>query len=597
MNTLLSILPFVSGLTISLITIPVVRWISFRSGLVATPRPDRWHAEPTPLLGGVSIFLGFAITTLGQFFLDPGFSIEWSIVAAASLVFLLGLLDDFVNISPPAKLIGQIFAASIVVFFGRNINFFPYEILNIIFTFIWLVGISNAINLLDNMDGLAGGVAFIAAGLLSYLFWQAGRPELLVFTLAIAGSVLGFLLFNFPPASIFMGDSGSLFLGFSLAALAIARVPRASNVLAVLGVPTMLFLLPILDTTLVTITRLLRGQSPARGGRDHTSHRLIAFGLSERQAVLVLYAVTLIAGIAGTAIESLDYSISLLLIPFLIFALALFTANLGRLKIVESAEGTSTRAITKLVINITARTRILEIALDFLLISISYYLAFWTYAGFQLSDSQFNLFIQTLPIALASAYTAFFIFGIYRGVWVFVSLSDLLRFGVSSLGALPILYFVVPVFLQSDSFSNTIIVLFGIFVFLGLAASRASFRIFDQLFPSPGQSIDKLEKVLIVGADQSSEFVSRWLTMQSKTMAAVGFIDDDPFKKGRQIHGIQVVGGTEDFDEIAQRYEISGIIIPFETNITEENIRPLIKICKNANIWVKQINIQLKDID
>ncbi len=103
--------------------------------------------------------------------------------------------------------------------------------------------------------------------------------------------------------------------------------------------------------------------------------------------------------------------------------------------------------------------------------------------------------------------------------------------------------------------------------------------------------------MLIVGADQSSEFVSRWLTMQSKTMAAVGFIDDDPFKKGRQIHGIQVVGGTEDFDEIAQRYEISGVIIPLETNITEENIRTLIKICKNANIWVKQINIQLKDID
>jgi UDP-GlcNAc:undecaprenyl-phosphate GlcNAc-1-phosphate transferase len=130
------------------------------------------------------------------------------------------------------------------------------SIANIILTFFWLVGITNAINLLDNMDGLASGVSLIAAGVLCYFFWRGGDDILLLLALALVGANLGFLVFNFPPAKIFMGDSGSLFLGFTLAALSIARRTQASNVFAVVGIPTLLFLLPILDTSLVTITRL-----------------------------------------------------------------------------------------------------------------------------------------------------------------------------------------------------------------------------------------------------------------------------------------------------------------------------------------------------
>ena len=174
---------------------------------------------------------------------------------------------------------------------------------NIVLTFFWLVGITNAINLLDNMDGLAGGISLITALILSYFFWQAGNFSLFLFSMALAGALLAFLIFNYPPASIFMGDSGSLFIGFTLAALAIAQRPQASNVFAVMAVPTLLFLLPILDTSLVTITRLLRGQSPAQGGSDHTSHRLVAFGLSERQTLSVLYGVAIFSGILAAALE------------------------------------------------------------------------------------------------------------------------------------------------------------------------------------------------------------------------------------------------------------------------------------------------------
>ena len=179
-----------------------------------------------------------------------------------------------------------------------------------------------------------------------------------------------------------MGDAGSLFLGFTLAVLAIARQPQASNVLAVMGVPTLLFLLPILDTILVTFTRVLRGQSPAQGGRDHASHRLIAFGLSERQAVIVLYAVGVTSGIAAAALESLNYWYSLVLAPILVLGLALLTAYLGGLKVVHSQKELSRHGpITRIMLELTYKRRVLEVILDFVLFAVAYYLAFLISSG------------------------------------------------------------------------------------------------------------------------------------------------------------------------------------------------------------------------
>ncbi len=363
---------------VSLALIPVVKRICFRWGFVARPREDRWHQKSTPTLGGIAMFVGYAAALLLS---GPAGEIRWELLLGPALIFALGLYDDLRQLAPPTKLVGQILAASIVVYFGYVIDFFDWSIPNIILTFIWLVGITNAINLLDNMDGLAGGVSLIAAGFLSYFFWQAGNLALLVPSLALMGAILAFLVFNFPPASIFMGDSGSLFLGYALASISIARAPRASNVFAVMGVPTLLFLLPIIDTMLVTFTRILRGQSPVQGGSDHTSHRLVAFGLTERQAVLVLYGIALLSGIAGTAFETLDYDLSLVLVPILLVSLALLAAYLGRLKVVPAHDTPPQGAITRLVVELTFKRRILEIMLDFILISIAYYLAFWTRAG------------------------------------------------------------------------------------------------------------------------------------------------------------------------------------------------------------------------
>jgi UDP-GlcNAc:undecaprenyl-phosphate GlcNAc-1-phosphate transferase len=339
-------LTFLVSLLLSLALVPLVRRLSVHAGLAVPPRPDRWHRRATPALGGAAIFTAFLAAVGGAAWLGNGLGqVRWGLLAGSFAVFLLGLVDDLHPLSPPTKLAGQMLSAAIAVALGYSTHFFTPRLpgnplanaLNLALTFAWLVAITNAFNLLDNMDGLAGGVAVIAAGILGFFFWRLDNQGLLLISLALAGSVLGFLVFNFPPARIFMGDSGSLFLGFTLALLAIARQPQASNLFAVLGVPALLFLLPILDSALVTITRLLRGQSPAQGGRDHASHRLVAFGLNERQAVLALYGVALVSGVLAAVLESLAYWFSLVIVPALVIGLAMLTAYLGRVKLEEGS--------------------------------------------------------------------------------------------------------------------------------------------------------------------------------------------------------------------------------------------------------------------
>jgi UDP-GlcNAc:undecaprenyl-phosphate/decaprenyl-phosphate GlcNAc-1-phosphate transferase len=359
---------FSLALILSLLSIPVVRIYSLRFGWVAKPRPDRWHQKPTPTMGGVAIFLSFMISLLlvGLILVsqadelppgEPGAGRAWQLpfqqltfLAGSIFIFGLGLYDDIKQLSPPVKLAGQVIATTIVVTLGYTTNFFTPKlannltatVLNIALTIVWLVGVTNAINLLDNMDGLAGSISLITAMVLGALFWRVGNLGLVLVSAALVGSLAGFLFYNFPPAKIFMGDSGSLFLGFTLAVLAIARQPQASNVFAVLGVPTLLFLLPILDMILVSFTRWMRGVSVVQGGRDHTSHRLIAFGLNERQVVWIFSGVAIISGAVAIAIESIGYWLSLIFAPIFVVGLAMIIAYLSGIKIIVSPSSLKT---------------------------------------------------------------------------------------------------------------------------------------------------------------------------------------------------------------------------------------------------------------
>ncbi len=282
---------FASALVLAIGGTPLVRRIALRLGIIDQPNARKIHVDPIPLLGGVAIYGAFiaALVLFGNRF---RLNELISILVGASLMSFLGVWDDRRGLSPLLKLVGQFLAASILVVSGVYIGTFPWEALNIAVTLAWVVVITNAMNLLDNMDGLSGGVG--AAAAIFFLLLAAMNDQYLVGALsaALVGACFGFLIYNFNPASIFMGDAGSLFLGFVLAAVGIKlRFPEGIEIVTWM-VPVLILGLPLFDTTLVIISRLRRHLNPlTTPGKDHVSHRLVAMGYTRREAVLICYLI------------------------------------------------------------------------------------------------------------------------------------------------------------------------------------------------------------------------------------------------------------------------------------------------------------------
>jgi UDP-GlcNAc:undecaprenyl-phosphate GlcNAc-1-phosphate transferase len=293
------VLIFASALAVAAGAIPLLRRIAPRLGFMDQPSARKIHQTPIPRIGGVGIYIAFIIALI---LFENTFNLAQvvSIILGATLMSFMGLWDDRRSLPAWVKLIGQIAAAGALIVSGVQISVLPWGPLNIAASLLWIVGITNAMNLLDNMDGLSAGVTAIAAAFI--LLLAAGSGQYLVGSLAAAllGACIGFLFYNLNPAQIFMGDSGSLFIGFILAALGIKlRFPSASIAVTWM-IPILVLGLPIFDTTLVFISRLRRGVNPlTTAGKDHISHRLVERGMTKREAVLTLYlAGGLLGGLA-----------------------------------------------------------------------------------------------------------------------------------------------------------------------------------------------------------------------------------------------------------------------------------------------------------
>ncbi|MBI4317248.1 MAG: undecaprenyl/decaprenyl-phosphate alpha-N-acetylglucosaminyl 1-phosphate transferase [Chloroflexi bacterium] len=279
---------FLAALAFALGGTPFARRLALRTGTVDAPGPRKLHGKTMPLLGGLAIYLASVGAVLA--FSDLFYISQLvGILFGATLVSSLGIWDDRWGMRPFLKLLGQITAALILVLSGVQVEVLRHPLLNVLITVIWVVGITNALNLLDNMDGLSGGVAAIAAAF--FFLLAAGGGQFLVASLAAAllGACIGFLRYNFNPASIFMGDTGSLFVGYILAVVGVKL--RFENLdIVTWMVPVLVLGLPIFDTTLVVISRLRRRLNPlTTPGKDHVSHRLVAVGWTHREAVMALY--------------------------------------------------------------------------------------------------------------------------------------------------------------------------------------------------------------------------------------------------------------------------------------------------------------------
>lgn len=293
------ILMAASALIIAIGGTPLVRYAALQLGILDQPSARKIHRAPVPLMGGAAIYIAF-IAALAVWGERSYVNEVVGIFVGATLVSLVGALDDSRGVGSYFKLIFQAAAACILIFSGVQVRLFD-GILDIILTLFWVVGITNAFNLLDNMDGLSSGVATIAAAFFTLL--AAMSDQYLVGTLAAAlcGSCLGFLVYNWNPARVFMGDTGSLFLGFLLAAVGIKLRFPANSASVTWMIPVLILALPIFDTTLVFFSRIRRGKNPlTTAGKDHVSHRLARLTGSQREAVLLCYLIT-----GGTSLASI----------------------------------------------------------------------------------------------------------------------------------------------------------------------------------------------------------------------------------------------------------------------------------------------------
>ncbi|MCW1968826.1 MAG: undecaprenyl/decaprenyl-phosphate alpha-N-acetylglucosaminyl 1-phosphate transferase [Anaerolineae bacterium] len=313
---------FFGALVIAVALTPISKWLAPHVGLIANPRSRDMHTVPVPRMGGVAIFIA---VMAGVLLLQNTFEFRQfgAMVFAAALVSFLGLADDRFSLSAYVRLIAQVLAALFVWYAGVRVQMFEALWLDIPLTVIWIVGITNAMNFLDNMDGLLAGICAVICSFFLLLAVMNGQYLVGALAAALLGACIGFLFYNLNPASVFMGDSGSMFLGFLIACVAIKlRFAQAANVSWM--VPLVVLGLPVFDTTMVFISRLRRGKNPlTTPGKDHTSHRIAKHGFSNREAVMICYLVCVSLGIIAMLISMLD-KISAYVLGAVLSAFALY---------------------------------------------------------------------------------------------------------------------------------------------------------------------------------------------------------------------------------------------------------------------------------
>ncbi|MDX2161510.1 MAG: MraY family glycosyltransferase [bacterium] len=295
----------VVGFAASLSLTPLSRAIAFRLGVIDKPNPQRKiHVEAKPLMGGLAIFAAFLISLI--LFSPPQHIVELgAVLTGAGMLALVGLADDRYNLGIGVRLVAQSIAALILIGSGIHIRLFDAALIDYTLTVLWVVGLTNAMNFMDNMDGLAAGLTGIAAIFFTLLAFNEGLTLVSSLAAALAGSAFGFLIYNFNPASTFMGDMGSLVLGFVLAVLGIKLEFGAQPLNVTWMVPILVLGVPLTDTFLVVVTRLVEKRSPLLGGKDHSSHRLLNTGLSQRQTLFILYGLAILFGTFGLAVSLL----------------------------------------------------------------------------------------------------------------------------------------------------------------------------------------------------------------------------------------------------------------------------------------------------
>lgn len=562
-------------------TLPVCRARQW----VANPRADRWHKKVACLFGGVPVWV--SIVLMSMLLLSFADGLMWKLIAASSMMFALGLADDIWHLRPRAKLVVQVAVAAWIIHAGLVYPLTQSTLLNEFVSLIWIVGITNAFNLLDNMDGLTAGIALISAGYLAAFFMGSGSPQYALLILIAAGAAAGFLVFNFNPARIFMGDSGSLSLGFLLAGSSLLQLTHVSGVPALVFAPALVLAVPVFDTFFVSVTRRLRGQAVSQGGTDHSSHRLVRLGLSERRAVLLLYGLSMVSGAVALSARHILYwrAISLAAVWFLF--LLLFGIHLFRTETVsgEAHHSSPSGLLRQFLVRDS-----LAFFLDPVVLSLSYYLSYFFRFSRAVPAPDLALYFHSWPIVLGAKFFCLVISHVYERSWWRGTTRDFYRLAQAIIVGEGASVLVLIAIYRFAGFSRVVFLLDAVMSWVLLVAVRKSSALFrDSLGSWTGPARPEDRRVFVLGTSEHTELALRFL--RDRHIACAGLIDTNGGADvGRWVWGSRVLGSVSDLPRLKTHHGICEVVLPQDESLPYSDVE-FSQFCQQAQLTVVRLGL------
>jgi UDP-GlcNAc:undecaprenyl-phosphate GlcNAc-1-phosphate transferase len=592
---------FATSAMAALVAGGAVRRAAIRYGAIVPLRADRWHRHPTPTFGGIAIALGIlaGIAWRIPVLRDAQYlQINASVLGVAAALFGIGWYDDVRPFSALAKIVNSLAAAAFFVFvvsFPVEVFWNPTRTALSVVAMLWFVLIDNAVNLLDNMDGVAGGTTAIAAVGLAFGFQQELGAGLVSVLIALAGGLLGFLIWNRHPARLFMGNCGSLAIGGLLAACSTVAVMRAGTIEAA-AAAALILITPLFDSGFVVLLRRLAGRSPTAGNIDHTSHRLVSAGFSEPLAAWTLYALAAAGAVAGGLLHTRGLGMWPFGVVVAVGAL-LLGLYLARLPAYDGQDFSALQnaPFAPLLADLTLRWHAGEVLLDLILIPICYYTAYRIrFTEAEILAGFLRGFMASLPLMVGCQIAALYASGVYSRAWSTFGFRDLWSVvrGVG-LGSMAAVALIAGFYKQKDFqlFSTTVFAMEAALLMGAIFATRLSFRFFSGVAAMTG--VQK-RRVMIYGAGVRGQMLVReMLANASWEREPVAYLDDDASKHMRRLLGVPVRGSADKIEAILDQFPVDEVLLssPSINGTREAHVR---EVCLARAIPVRRLYLDIR---